>query len=66
MKKNLMMIRKGTIVDLDAFFLYWISSLEHTHYSGRLDSLKPKAQCEEYIINRQRELLNDRNHFSCC
>jgi ribosomal protein S18 acetylase RimI-like enzyme len=64
MKKNLMVIRKGTIVDLDAFFsLYWISSLEHTHYSGRLDSLKPKAQCKEYIINRQRELLNDRNHF---
>jgi ribosomal protein S18 acetylase RimI-like enzyme len=64
MKKNPMMIRKGTKEDLDAFFsLYWISSLEHTHYSGRLDSLKPKAQCKEYIINRQRELLNDCNHF---
>jgi ribosomal protein S18 acetylase RimI-like enzyme len=64
MKKNTMVIRKGTKEDLDAFFsLYWISSLEHTHYSGRLDSLKPKAQCKEYIINRQRELLSDCNHF---
>jgi ribosomal protein S18 acetylase RimI-like enzyme len=64
MKKNPMVIRKGTKEDLDAFFsLYWISSLEHTHYSGRLDFLKPKAHCKEYIINRQRELLNDCNHF---
>lgn len=64
MKKNTTVIRKGTKEDLDAFFsLYWISSLEHTHYSGRLDSLKPKAHCKEYIINRQRELLSDCNHF---
>jgi len=59
-----MIIRKGTEADLDAFFeLYWISSLEHTHYSGRLDTLKPKGKCQEYVINRQRELLSDNNYF---
>jgi GNAT superfamily N-acetyltransferase len=64
MKKNPMLIRIGTEADLDAFFeLYWISSLEHTHYSGRLDTLKPKEKCQEYIINRQRELLSDSNYF---
>jgi GNAT superfamily N-acetyltransferase len=64
MKKNKITIRKGTERDLDAFFeLYWISSLEHTHYSGSLDILKPKEKCQEYIINRQRELLSDRNNF---
>jgi GNAT superfamily N-acetyltransferase len=62
--KDSIVIRKGTEDDLDAFFsLYWISSLEHTHYIGRLDSLKPKTKCKEYIINRQRELLNDSNYF---
>jgi ribosomal protein S18 acetylase RimI-like enzyme len=64
MKKNSMIIRKGTKEDLDAFFsLYWISSLEHTHYTGSLDSLKPKAQCQEYIISRQQDFLNDKNYF---
>jgi ribosomal protein S18 acetylase RimI-like enzyme len=64
MKKKPIVIRKGTSEDLDAFFsLYWISSLEHTHYSGSLDSLKSKGKCKEYIMNRQRELLNDKNHF---
>jgi len=64
MKKKSIKIRKGTHEDLDAFFsLYWISSLEHTHYTGSLDSLKPKAKCQVYIINRQRELLNDKNQF---
>lgn len=59
-----MIIRKGNEADLDAFFgLYWISSLEHTHYSGRLDTLKPKGKCQEYVINRQRELLSDNNYF---
>src|SRR5512136_2232012 len=64
MKKNPITIRKGTKEDIKAFFeLYWISSLEHTHYSGLLDSLKPKQKCQEYIINRQLELLNDPNQF---
>jgi ribosomal protein S18 acetylase RimI-like enzyme len=64
MKKNPITIRKGTKEDIKAFFeLYWISSLEHTHYSGILDSLKQKEKCQEYIINRQLELLNDPNQF---
>ena len=64
MKKNPIIIRKGTKEDLNAFFeLYWISSLEHTHYSGILDSLKSTEKCQEYIINRQLELLNDSNQF---
>ena len=64
MKKNDVVIRKGTEKDLDAFFeLYWISSLEHTHYTGQLDTLKPKEYCQSYIINRQRDFLNDINHF---
>jgi GNAT superfamily N-acetyltransferase len=64
MKKNKVHIRNGTADDLQAFFsLYWTSSLEHTHYSGRLDSLKPKAQCKDYIMNRQREALKDNNSF---
>ncbi|HVP99986.1 MAG TPA: GNAT family N-acetyltransferase [Candidatus Thermoplasmatota archaeon] len=64
MKKNSFTIRPGTSDDLDAFFeLYWISSLEHTHYSGQLDSLKPKERCREYIIDRQRGFLNDPNCF---
>jgi len=64
MKNTSVVIRKGMKKDLDAFFeLYWISSLEHTHYSGILDSLKPKEKCQEYIINHQRELLNDPNQF---
>jgi len=64
MKKKSIIIRKGTKKDLKAFFeLYWISSLEHTHYSGILDSLKPKENCHDYIINRQQELMNDPNQF---
>lgn len=64
MKKKPIIIRKGTEKDLDAFFeLYWISSLEHTHYSGILDSLKPKEKCQQYIIKRQLELLTDPNQF---
>ena len=64
MKKNPILIRKGTEEDLKVFFeLYWISSLEHTHYSGILDSLKPKEKCQEYIINRQKEYLKDPNQF---
>jgi GNAT superfamily N-acetyltransferase len=64
MKKNSMTLRKGSKEDLNAFFdLYWISSLEHTHYSGALDTLKPKTQCKKYIISRQRELLQDPNQF---
>jgi GNAT superfamily N-acetyltransferase len=64
MKKNQIKIRKGTEEDLEAFFeLYWISSLEHTHYSGSLDILKPKEKCQHFIVNRQRELLHNRNHF---
>jgi ribosomal protein S18 acetylase RimI-like enzyme len=64
MKKNMVVLRKGSEEDLDAFFdLYWISSLEHTHYSGALDTLKPKKQCKKYIISRQRELLKDQNQF---
>jgi ribosomal protein S18 acetylase RimI-like enzyme len=64
MKKKPVVIRKGNEEDLKAFFeLYWISSLEHTHYSGVLDSLKPKEKCQEYIINRQRELIKDSNQF---
>lgn len=60
MKKKSITIRKGTIDDLNAFFeLYWISSMEHTHYSGVLDSLKPKGKCKEYIMNRQQVLLRD-------
>ena len=68
MKKNPILIRKGTEEDLNAFFeLYWISSLEHTHYSGILDSLKPKEKCKEYIINRQRELFKgSKSIFFCC
>ncbi len=64
MKKKPIVIRKGTKDDLKAFFeLYWISSLEHTHYSGVLDSLKPKEKCQEYIIDRQQELLKDPNQY---
>ena len=64
MKKKPVSIRKGTEDDLNAFFeLYWISSLEHTHYSGVLDSLKPKEKCQEYIISRQRELMKDPSQF---
>ena len=64
MKKNPITIRDGTEEDLETFFsLYWISSLEHTHYSGQLDSLKPKAQCKQYVIARQRESLHDTNYF---
>jgi ribosomal protein S18 acetylase RimI-like enzyme len=64
MQKSTVVIRKGTKEDLDAFFsLYWISSMEHTHYTGSLDNLKPKAQCQDYIIHRQRELLHDDNYF---
>ena len=64
MKKKPIRVRPGTEEDLAAFFdLYWISSLEHTHYSGILDSLKPKEQCQEDIINRQRVLLKDPNQF---
>ncbi len=64
MKKDSVTIRKGSEDDLNAFFeLYWISSLEHTHYSGALDSLKSKTRCKKYIISRQRELLKDPNQF---
>jgi len=64
MKKKSISIRKGTKEDLQAFFeLYWISSLEHTHYSGVLDSLKSKVKCQDYIITRQQELLQDPNQF---
>lgn len=64
MKKKSVKLRKGSEEDLDAFFdLYWISSLEHTHYSGSLDSLKPKKLCKKYIIRRQKELLLDPNQF---
>ena len=64
MKKNTVKLRKGSEEDLDAFFnLYWISSLEHTHYSGALDNLKPKNQCKKYVIRRQKELLKDPNQF---
>lgn len=64
MKKNDMIIRKGTEKDLSAFFeLYWISSLDHTHYTGKLDTLKPKEQCKGYIIHRQRKLLKAVNYF---
>jgi ribosomal protein S18 acetylase RimI-like enzyme len=64
MKRNPLIIRPGTIDDLSAFFeLYWISSLEHTHYSGQLDNLKPKKYCKAFIINRQREFLQDPNYF---
>ncbi|HUS99333.1 MAG TPA: GNAT family N-acetyltransferase [Candidatus Thermoplasmatota archaeon] len=59
----MVVLRKGSEEDLDAFFdLYWISSLEHTHYTGMLDTLKRKEKCQEYIINRQRELLDNPNH----
>lgn len=64
MKKNPVKLRKGTQDDLEAFFdLYWISSLEHTHYSGALDTLKPKNQCKKYITKRQKELLQDPDQF---
>ncbi len=64
MKKKPITIRKGTEEDLKSFFeLYWISSLEHTHYIGILDNLKPKEDCQEYIISHQRELLKSPNHF---
>lgn len=64
MKKSSLTLRQGSEEDLGAFFdLYWISSLEHTHYSGALDTLKPKNQCKKYIIGRQRELLQDPNQF---
>jgi GNAT superfamily N-acetyltransferase len=64
MKSTSLVIRPGTSDDLDAFFeLYWMSSLEHTHYSGQLDSLKPKQRCRKYIIDRQREFLKDANYF---
>jgi ribosomal protein S18 acetylase RimI-like enzyme len=64
MKRKPIVIRKGTEDDLSAFFeLYWISSLEHTHYSGVLDSLKPKEKCQDYIINRQQELMKDSSQF---
>lgn len=64
MKKKHLVIRKGSDDDLQAFFeLYWISSLEHTHYSGVLDSLKPKEKCQDFIINRQKELLKDQDQF---
>ena len=64
MKKHSFVIRPGTSDDLDAFFeLYWISSLEHTHYSGQLDNLKPKERCRKYIIDRQREFLKNKDYF---
>ena len=64
MQKETITIRRGEEKDLDAFFdLYWISSLEHIQYSGELDILKPKEQCREYIINRQREHLKDTNQI---
>lgn len=57
-------IRKGTEEDLESFFnLYWISSEEHTHYSGALDILKPKQQCKDYIITQQRQYLMDPQQF---
>jgi GNAT superfamily N-acetyltransferase len=64
MKKTSIKISKGTKDDLNTFFeLYWISSLEHTHYSGVLDSLKPKGKCKDYIMDRQQVLLQDPNQF---
>lgn len=64
MKKTSVKIRKGSEEDLNEFFeLYWISSLEHTHYSGNLDTLKPKSQCKKYIIKRQKNLLQDPDQF---
>ncbi len=64
MKRNTLIIRPGTSDDLNAFFeLYWISSLEHTHYSGQLDDLKSKRFCKAFIIDRQRESLRDPNNF---
>jgi ribosomal protein S18 acetylase RimI-like enzyme len=64
MKGSALVIRPGTSDDLEAFFeLYWISSLEHTHYSGQLDNLKAKKYCKAFIINRQRGSLQDPNYF---
>ena len=64
MEKNSATIRKGTEKDLDEFFeLYWISSLEHMGYNERLDALKPKEKCKDYIVNRQREFLKSKDEF---
>jgi ribosomal protein S18 acetylase RimI-like enzyme len=64
MKRSALIIRPGTNDDLGAFFeLYWISSLEHTHYSGKLDNLKAKKNCQAFIINRQRGFLQDPDYF---
>lgn len=64
MENDTVVIRKGTEADLQAFFeLYWISSVEHAHFTGILDIPKPKAKCKEYIMNRQQELLKDSNQF---
>ena len=57
-------IRNGTEKDLDDFFeLYWISSLEHAQYNEKLDALKSKEQCKEYIVNRQRDFLKGKDEF---
>jgi len=58
------LIRPGSETDLDFFFdLYWISSLEHTHYTGTLDTLKAKEECKEYIIRRQQDLMKNPDNF---
>jgi len=64
MKNNTAIIRKGTEKDLDEFFeLYWISSLEHMGYNEKLDALKPKEKCKEYIVGRQKEFLKGKDEF---
>ena len=64
MSKDSIVIRKGEEEDLAAFFeLYWISSVEHMQFNKELDALKPKEQCKNYIVNRQRDYLKDKNQM---
>ena len=64
MLNDSIVIRNGGEKDIDAFFeLYWISSVEHVKYNEELDALKSKEQCREYIADRQRKYLKDKNQI---
>lgn len=59
-----LIIRTGLEKDINDFFeLYWISALEHQKYNEKFDTLKTKEECKKFIINQQKELLNDKNHI---
>jgi ribosomal protein S18 acetylase RimI-like enzyme len=64
MPKDTITIRNGEEKDLEAFLeLFWISSLEHIKYNEEFDILKSKEQCKDYIVNRQKEHLKDKDQI---